>query len=147
MDFLTDLSRVYIDYIESRVSLRSSINPKQKTSNKISVIKPKQKKTSNHKNSHIKKLAIKSQQSLPLNDTDQSMIVTPRQTDQATTWVLQNDIGERNADGVEGPELLECGLGVELDDLGIVAAESDRTAEWGVGDFVAAEIDVPPLHR
>ena len=75
------------------------------------------------------------------------MIVTPRQTDQATTWVLQNDIGERNADGVEGPELLECGLGVELDDLGIVAAESDRTAEWGVGDFVATEIDVPPLHR
>ena len=75
------------------------------------------------------------------------MIVTPRQTDQATVGVLPNDVGERNADGVKGPELLECGLGVELDDLGIVAAESDRTAEWGVGDFVAAEIDVPPLHR
>ena len=115
--------------------------------NKISAINPKQKKTSNNKNSKIKKLAIKSQQSLSLNDTDQILIVTPRQTDQATAGVLSNDVGERNADGVEGPELLECGLGVELDDLGIIAAESDRTAEWGVGDFVAAEIDVPPLHR
>ena len=75
------------------------------------------------------------------------MILTQRQTDQATVRVLPNEVGERNANGVEGPELLECGLGVELDDLGIVVAESDRTAEWGVGDFVAAEIDVPPLHR
>nr|POE46158.1 hypothetical protein CFP56_68618 [Quercus suber] len=66
--------------------------------------------------------------------------------DQATIGVLANDVGERNADGVEEPELSECGLGVELDDLGIVAAESDQTAEWGVGDFVVAEIDVPPLH-
>ena len=75
------------------------------------------------------------------------MIVTPRQTNQATVGVLLNDVGERNADGVEGSELSECGLGVELDDHGIVAAESDRTAEWGVGDFVAVEIDVPPLYR
>nr|POE72593.1 isoform 2 of putative f-box protein [Quercus suber] len=38
-------------------------------------------------------------------------------------------------------------LGVELDDLGIVVDESDRTTEWGAGEFVAVEIDVPPLHR
>ena len=75
------------------------------------------------------------------------MIVTPRQTDQATAGVLPNDVGERNIDGVERPKLSGCGLGVELDDLGIVAAESDQTAEWGVDDFVATEIDVPPLHR
>nr|POE50509.1 hypothetical protein CFP56_27970 [Quercus suber] len=25
--------------------------------------------------------------------------------------------------------------------------ESDRTIEWGAGEFVAVEIDVPPLHR
>nr|POE54775.1 hypothetical protein CFP56_46071 [Quercus suber] len=75
------------------------------------------------------------------------MIVTPQQTDQTTIRVLPNDVGERNADGVEKLELLECGLQVELDDLGIVAAESDWTAEWGVGDFVVTEIDVPPLHR
>ena len=75
------------------------------------------------------------------------MIVTPRQTDQATIEVLPNDVRERNADGVEGLELLECRLEVELDDLGIVTAESDQTAEWGVDDFVATEIDVPPLHR
>ena len=74
------------------------------------------------------------------------MILTPRQTDQATAGVLPNDVGERNTDGVERPKLSECGLGVELDDLGIVAAESDGTIEWGVGDFVVAEIDVPPLH-
>nr|POE54848.1 hypothetical protein CFP56_42019 [Quercus suber] len=67
--------------------------------------------------------------------------------DQATAGVLPNDVGERNADGVEELELSKCGLGVKLDDLGIVAAESDRTAKWGVGDFIAAEIDVPPLHR
>lgn len=82
-----------------------------------------------------------------LNDTDQSMIVAPRQADQATAGVLPNDVGERNAGGVEEAELSQCGLGVELDDLGIVADESDRTAEWRAGDFVAAEIDVPPLHR
>ena len=75
------------------------------------------------------------------------MIVTPRQTNQATVGVLLNDVGERNADGVEGLELSKCGLGVELDDFGIVATESDRATEWGVGNFVAAEIDVPPLHR
>ena len=57
------------------------------------------------------------------------MILTQRQIDQATIRVLPNEVGERNANGVEGLELSECGLRVELDDLGIVAAESDRTAE------------------
>ncbi|KAL0001212.1 hypothetical protein SO802_014993 [Lithocarpus litseifolius] len=75
------------------------------------------------------------------------MIVTPRQTNQANAGVLPNNIGERNADGVEEPELAEYELRVELDNLGIVATESDRTTEWAAVNFVAAEIDVPPLHR
>ena len=33
-----------------------------------------------------------------------------------------------------------------MDDLGIVVVESEQTTEWGSSNFVAAEIDVPPLH-
>ncbi|KAF3945219.1 hypothetical protein CMV_028395 [Castanea mollissima] len=67
--------------------------------------------------------------------------------DQVTTEVLPNNVGEGNAGGVEEAELSERRLGVELDDLEIVADESDRIVEWGAGDFVEVEIDVPPLHR
>ena len=38
-------------------------------------------------------------------------------------------------------------LGVELDNLGIITDESNRTIEWGADDFVAVKIDVRPLHQ
>ena len=38
-------------------------------------------------------------------------------------------------------------LGVELDNLGIITDESNRTIEWSADDFVAVKIDVRPLHQ
>ncbi|KAM4070956.1 hypothetical protein ACB094_11G024800 [Castanea mollissima] len=73
-------------------------------------------------------------------------IAMTRAPEVAIAEVLPNDVGEGNVGRVEEAKLTKRGLRVELDDLGIVADESDRTAEWGIGDFVAAEIDVPPLH-
>ena len=55
-------------------------------------------------------------------------------------------VGEGVAGGGEEAELAEGGLGVELDDLRVVADDGDGAAEGGGGDLVAGEVHVFPPH-
>lgn len=56
-------------------------------------------------------------------------------------------VGEGAARGREEAELAEGGLGMELDDLGVVADDGDRAAEGRNGNLGAGEVDVLPRHR
>lgn len=55
-------------------------------------------------------------------------------------------VGEEVAGGGEEAELAEGGLGVKLDDLGVVTDDGDGAAEGSGGDLVACEVDVLPPH-
>lgn len=57
-----------------------------------------------------------------------------------------DSIGEEVAGGGEDAEFAEGGLAVKLDDLGIIADDSEGTTEGSSGDFVASEVDVFPSH-
>lgn len=81
-----------------------------------------------------------------LDDAGEGLVVGPGHADKAAAGVLPDGLGEEDAGGVEDAELAEGGLGVELDDLGVVADDGDRTAERRAGDSVAAEVHVAPAH-
>lgn len=81
-----------------------------------------------------------------LDDAGEGLVVGPGHADEAAAGVLPDGLGEEDAGGVKDAELAEGGLGVELDDLGVVADDGDRTAERSAGDSVAAEVHVAPAH-
>lgn len=73
-----------------------------------------------------------------LDDADECLVVSPREPDQSAAGVLPDSVSDRVACRIEDAELAEGGLCIELDDLGVVADESDGTAKWRAGDLVAA---------
>lgn len=68
------------------------------------------------------------------------MVVGPREADEAAAGAVPEGGGDGDAGGVEDEELAASGLGVELDDLGVVSNGGDRTAEGSAGDAVAGEV-------
>lgn len=102
-----------------------------------------------HRNVGLQKLGmdIVPEDRAVLHEADQRLVVGPRHADQPAPGVLPHGLRDQDAGGVENPELAEGGLGVELDDLGVVADHGDGAAEGGAGDLVAAEVDVLPPHR
>lgn len=82
-----------------------------------------------------------------LDDAEESEVVGPRHCDEATAGVAPDGVGEGAAGGGEEAELAEGGFGLELDDLGVVADDGDRTAERRGGDLSAGEVDVLPGER
>lgn len=81
-----------------------------------------------------------------LDDAGEDLVLGPRHADEAAAGVLPDGLGDEDACGVEDTELAKGGLGVELDDLGVVSDDGDGAAEGGAGDLVASEVDVSPLH-
>lgn len=72
-----------------------------------------------------------------LSNADQRLVVGPGHSDETAARVLPDSFGDLDAGGVEDSELPEGGLGVELDDLGVVADYGDGPAEGGTSDLVA----------
>lgn len=81
-----------------------------------------------------------------LDYAEQGLVIGPGHADQAAAWVLPDGFGDEEARGVENAELAEGGLGVKLDNLGVVANDGDWTAERGAGHLVAGQVDVFPSH-
>lgn len=82
-----------------------------------------------------------------LDDAEESEVVGPGHGHEAAAGVAPDGVGEGAAGGREETELAEGGLGVELDDLGVVADDGDGTAERGGGDFGPGKVDVLPGER
>lgn len=82
-----------------------------------------------------------------LDNADEDLIIGPGHADKAAAWAVPDGGGEGATGGVEDEELAAGGLGVELDNLGIVADGRDGAAKGCSGDTVAGEVDAAPLHR
>lgn len=81
-----------------------------------------------------------------LDDTNEYLIVGPGHSNEAPSGAVPYGGGEGAAGGVEDKEFAASGLGVELNDLGVVADGSDGSTERGSRDAVAGEVDATPLH-
>lgn len=81
-----------------------------------------------------------------LDDTDEYLIVGPGHSNKAAAGAVPYGGGEGATGSVEDEEFAASGLGVELNDLGVVADSSDGATEGGGGNAVAGEVDATPLH-
>lgn len=82
-----------------------------------------------------------------LDDAQERLVVGPGHSDEAAAGVAPDGVGDGAAGGREEAEFAEGGLGVELDDLGVVSDDGDRASEGSDGDLGAGEVDVLPRHR